>query len=147
MHLLTYAFRDIRMSKIYKGSCLCQQIQFQVTGFSDQVAHCHCSMCRKFHGAAFGTLVSTTGLKWTSGKELLKEYTAANGTIRTFCGDCGSSLGFRSKDTPPEQIEIAISTFDENIPVKPDANIFLNYKANWYEVTDQLPQFGEGRDT
>lgn len=133
------------MNKNYKGSCLCAEIQFSVTGFSDQAANCHCTMCRKFHGAAFGTLVSVQGLKWLSGKSLLKEFVAANGTTRTFCRECGSSLGFRIKDAPLEDIEIAISTFDDEIPVIIDAQIYTNFKANWCELQDDLPTFGEGR--
>jgi hypothetical protein len=134
------------MDKFYRGSCLCGQVKFVASGFSKQAANCHCSMCRKFHGAAFGTLVSVANLKWLSGKTLLKDYVAPNGTIRTFCNECGSSIGFRTKSQPFEQIEIAISTFDEDIPVKINAHIYTNYKASWHHINDDLPKFGEGRE-
>lgn len=133
------------MSREYKGSCLCGKVQFSVTHFSNQVANCHCSMCRKFHGAAFGTLVSVQGLNWLSGKSLLKEFVATNGTIRTFCMECGSSLGFRVRDTPLEKIELAIATFDDDIPVTVTTQIYTAYKANWYELQNNLPIFDEGR--
>lgn len=133
------------MTKAYKGSCLCGEVQFSVIGFSSQVANCHCTMCRKFHGAAFGTLVSVQGLKWLSGKLLLKEFVAAKGTTRTFCSQCGSSLGFRVKGAPFEQIELAISTFNDELPITVDAQIYTNYKANWSKLQDNLPTFGEGR--
>ncbi|WP_435979282.1 GFA family protein [Psychrobacter sp. DM4] len=133
------------MSIEYKGSCLCGEVQFSVTGFDEQVANCHCTMCRKFHGAAFGTLVSVQGLRWLSGKSLLKEFIASNGTIRTFCIECGSSLGFRVKDAPLEQIELAIALFDDDIPVNIDAQIYTNYKANWCELQSSLDTFSEGR--
>jgi hypothetical protein len=103
-------------------------------------------MCRKFHGAAFGTLVGVYGLKWLSGEELLRHYTAENGTVRTFCIECGSSLGFRVKGASIEEIELAISTFDEDIPVEIDAQIYTNYKANWSQLQSNLPTFGEGRE-
>jgi len=54
------------MNKIYKGSCLCGGIRFSVAAFSEKAANCYCSMCRKFHGAAFGTLVGVRGLQWLS---------------------------------------------------------------------------------
>ena len=133
------------MTKEYKGSCLCGEIQFSVTGFSSQVANCHCTMCRKFHGAAFGTLVSVQGLKWLSGKPLLKEFVETNGTTRTFCSQCGSSLGFRVKNTKLEDIELAISTFDDELPITVDAQIYTNYKANWCRLEKDLAIFGEGR--
>lgn len=133
------------MSLIYEGSCLCGQVRFAVDEFSEKVANCHCSMCRKFHGAAFGTLVGVKGLVWISGKDLLKEFTALNGTTRTFCSTCGSSLGFRAKGEPFERIELAISTFDVDIPVKVDAQIYTGFKANWCELQSELPAYIEGR--
>ena len=135
------------MSKEYKGSCLCGKVQFSVTHFSNNVANCHCSMCRKFHGAAFGTLVGVQGLIWLSGKPLLKDFVASNGTIRTFCKQCGSSLGFRVKGAPFEQIELAIATFDDETPVTIDAQIYTEYKANWCRLDKGLTTFGKGRLT
>ncbi|MCF7505399.1 GFA family protein [Vibrio sp. L3-7] len=133
------------MSTAFKGSCLCGSVRFSVDGFSEKAANCHCSMCRKFHGAAFGTSVGVQGLSWLSGIDLLKEFVASNGTIRTFCSNCGSSLGFRVQGEPLENIELAISTFDVDIPVKIDAQIYTNYKANWCELQPDLPTHSEGR--
>ncbi len=133
------------MSHKYKGSCLCGVVSFVVDGFSEKAANCHCTMCRKFHGAAFGTLVGVTGLNWPSGRNSLKEFVADNGTVRTFCKECGSSLGFRVKGVPSTEMELAIATFDEDIPVEIDAHIYTNYKTNWCRLQDDLPKFSEGR--
>jgi len=133
------------MSQEYRGSCLCGAVSFIVDGFNEKAAHCHCSMCRKFHGAAFGTLVGVSGLHWLSGYESLKEFVAPNGTVRTFCRECGSSLGFRGKGVPSTEIELAIAAFDDDIPVKIDAHIYINYKAAWCQLSDNLPKFSEGR--
>lgn len=122
------------MSRQYKGSCLCGGVVFSVNGFSEKAANCHCTMCRKFHGAAFGTLVGVRGTKWLSGERLLQNFTAQNGTVRTFCKECGSSLGFRAKGASIEKIELAIAMFDEDVPVKIDAQIYTNYKANWCQL-------------
>jgi hypothetical protein len=129
----------------YKGSCLCGAVSFVVDGFNEKAANCHCSMCRKFHGAAFGTLVGVSGLNWLSGHENLKEFVAVNGTVRTFCQECGSSLGFRVKGASSSEMELAIATFDEAIPVEIDAHIYIDYKANWCKLQDNLSKFGEGR--
>lgn len=133
------------MNNEYNASCLCGGVSFTVTGFGDQVANCHCTMCRKFHGSAYGTLVSVTGLTWLSGIDLLQDYIAANGSIRTFCKQCGSSIGFRVKASMPENIEIAIGTFNDVIPVTADAQIFTDYKANWSTLQDGLTTFKEER--
>ena len=133
------------MTNKYKGSCLCGGVCFSVSGFSEKAANCHCSMCRKFHGAAFGTLVAVTNLRWLSGEHLLKDFIAANGTIRTFCLECGSSLGFRGKDAAFAEIELAIATFDSDIPVIIDAQIYTAHKANWCALQPYLPMWAEGR--
>lgn len=134
------------MQNEYNGSCLCGKVTYSVNGFSNQVANCHCTMCRKFHGAAFGTLVSVTGLKWLSGKDHLKHYIAANGTSRSFCNNCGSSIGFTSKGASSEEIELAISTFDNDLPIQVDAQIFTQNKANWCALQDGIPTFANARE-
>ena len=134
------------MLTFYKGSCLCGLVTFHVNGFSQQAANCYCSMCRKFHGAAYGTLVGVSGLQFLTGKAQLKEFIASNSTTRTFCHKCGTSIGFRVKDARVEQMEIAIALFDEDIPVKIDAHIYTNYQSCWTNISDQLPQFPEGRE-
>ncbi len=133
------------MTKRYSGSCLCGQVTFDTTGFSEQVAACHCTMCRKFHGAAFGTLVEVQGLRWNSGEDLLQEYHAANGTVRTFCSQCGSSLAFRAIGAGQNAVEIAIACFDEELPVKIDTHIYTDYKVGWYDPPDDVPNCREGR--
>ena len=129
----------------YSGSCLCGDVSFSVSGFADKIAHCHCSMCRKFHGAAFGTLSPVKNLTWLSGESLLTDYVAENGTTRTFCRQCGSSIGFRCKGEPLERIELALNLSEGELPVHIDAHIYTQYKSDWDSITDELPQFKEGR--
>src|SRR5690606_8685060 len=88
--------RDTNMSKRYRGSCLCGMVAFVLDQFLGPADHCHCSMCRKFHGAAYATFVSVErqAFHWVSGQELVSDYMAPNGTVRSFCGRCGSSLFF-----------------------------------------------------
>lgn len=131
--------------KSYKGSCLCGQVSFEVTGFSDQAAACHCTMCRKFHGAAFGTLVEVKGLRWLSGEALLSDYVGDNSTVRKFCSNCGSSLAFLARGASDDQLELAISCFDDEIPVKIDVQIYTDYKANWFDLPENYPYHKEGR--
>lgn len=126
----------------YKGSCLCGQVTFSVASIGNTATHCHCTMCRKFHGAAFGTLVSVNGLQWLKGQEHLQHFKAPNGTVRTFCNTCGSSLGFRN--ARGGEFEFAIATFDDPIPVHVSAHIYTAYRAHWYVINDGLPCHAEG---
>jgi hypothetical protein len=136
------------MTDLYRGSCLCGVVRFEIDEFLPQVAHCHCSMCRKFHGASYATIasVSRSKFRWVEGEDALKGYTAENGTTRTFCNYCGSSLTFSSPRASEDVVEIALGTVDGDVAVEPDAHIFVGSGANWTVLNDGLPQYEEGRD-
>lgn len=51
-----------------------------------------------------------------------------------------------SNDTG-ELIEFTLGTLDSSIEIKPDAHIFTNNRACWYDITDNLPKYDEGRDS
>ena len=133
----------------YRGSCLCNAIRFEVDEFEPQTGNCHCSMCRKFHGAAYATLAEARQdhFRWIAGKDLIKSYTADNGTIRSFCLNCGSSLMFASPNADPDLVEISLGCFDDEVPIRPDAHIYVAYGAKWALSEDDLPQYEAGRDS
>ena len=133
----------------YQGQCLCGSIKYEVTKIEEQMGHCHCSMCRKFHGAAFATFgeAKSENFRWVTGKNFLKSYIATNGTTRKFCENCGSSLIFMPANDDGKLVEFSLGTLDTDIELKPDAHIFTKFGANWYEASDDLPKFSEGRDS
>jgi len=137
------------MSEPFHGSCLCGAVKFEIDEFLPQVAHCHCSMCRKFHGAAYATIagVSRSKFRWVEGEDALKGFTAENGTTRTFCRHCGSSLTFSSPRAPQDVVEVALGAMDNDVPVEPSAHIFVASRANWTAFGDKLPQYEAGRDS
>ena len=135
------------MTDPYRGSCLCGAVKFEVDEFLPQAAHCHCSMCRKFHGAAYATIaaVRRSRFRWVAGSDALKRYTAGNGTTRMFCSHCGSSLAFSSPRASEEEVEIALGAMDGDVPVVPSAHIFVGSAANWTVVNDDLPRYEANR--
>jgi hypothetical protein len=131
------------------GSCLCKKITFEVAKFQGPIAHCHCKMCQKFHGAAFSTFaeVKLTDLHWLSGEELLKQYRAENDSVRTFCTCCGSSFLFESKyNRIEETTEIALAVFDSIVKLHADAHIYTESKADWFDINDNLPEYSQYRE-
>ncbi len=132
----------------YRGSCLCGAVKYEVKKIEPHMAHCHCSMCRKFHGAAFATFgeARKENFRWLQGEELLSAYKASNGTIRTFCSKCGSSMTFKASGGDDNLVEFALGTLDTDIEHRPDAHIYTAYKADWMELHDELPKYFEGRE-
>jgi len=134
--------------KMYKGQCLCGNIKYEVDTIKDQMGHCHCSMCRKFHGAAFSTFAEAdvNDFRWVKGEDYLKSYVANNGSIRQFCQNCGSSMTFSASKETSGLIEFSLGTLDSDIDIFPDAHIYTNSKANWVVITDELPQHKNARN-
>ena len=106
-------------------------------------------MCRKHSGAAFTTYgeAKNENFRWNKGIELLESYVASNGSTRRFCRVCGSSMTFKAKRGQEDIVAFALGTLDSNIERRPDAHIFVGSKANWFELSDELPKHVEGRDS
>jgi hypothetical protein len=103
------------------------------------MSHCHCSRCRKTHGAPFATyfMVPLDGYSAT-GTEHVVRYASSPGFARSFCGVCGSVV----PAGPWESwmlLPAGSSTTDPGL--RPEAHIFVASKLPWHEITDDLPRF------
>lgn len=130
----------------WTGGCLCGAIRYRIEGRAGprRVTHCHCSQCRRAHGAAFATygVVSRRRLQLERGADALRAYTSSELVRRSFCGTCGSSL-FWEHTAHPEFIDVALGTLDDKMTqsVRPVAHIFVDSRAPWFEISDGLPRF------
>lgn len=127
-----------------RGSCLCKRVKFEIHGKLGRSSHCHCSMCRKAHGAAFGSHAAArvADFKVVSGAELILRYRSSPGVERTFCSRCGSTLQFLSEKRP-EIVDVALGVLDDDPGIRVPHHIFVGSKAPWVEITDALPQYAE----
>ena len=68
------------------GSCLCGGIKFEINGPLVAPSNCHCTMCRKQHGAAFRSRARAekSDFKWIQGEELVTFYESTPGCFRGF---------------------------------------------------------------
>ena len=131
---------------IYKGSCLCGGVIYEIHGPLTGVLNCHCLDCRKAHGAAFRTRASvkTKDFHWIAGKDLLTHYESKPGEFRTFCRVCGSSIVTVLKGRS-EEYGFALGTLDTDPGVSPECHVFVADMAPWHHITDKLPRFEAGR--
>ena len=122
------------------GGCLCGQVRYEVTGPLFNADHCHCSMCRRQHGAAFATYAEFNpgDFKWISGEGLVKVYETSPGAGWCFCSVCGSTLAGTDDG---KVTTVTLGTVEGDPGVKPGAHIFVGSKARWDEINDELPQF------
>ena len=126
------------------GGCLCGAVRFEIEGKLRHIAHCHCSMCRKAHGAAFATYarLGRRRLRLVSGGDVLRRFGSSERVTREFCGLCGSPL-FWSTDAAPDEVSVALGTVEGDPGGRPEAHIYERDRACWVEIGDTLPRFAE----
>ncbi len=124
------------------GGCLCGSVRYQVAGALGLAEHCHCSMCRKAHGAAFSsnTLVPTSNFTVVAGANLISEFESSPNRRKCFCSKCGSQLFIRRLNNPAHTV-VTLGTIDGEPHVKPGRHVFVASKASWFSVADGLPQY------
>ena len=130
-----------------RGSCLCGGIRYEITGELLSISNCHCRMCQKAHGAAFASYAEAkvADLRVTHGQELISRYRSSPEAQRSFCSRCGSNLFFEPDETP-NLFWVAAGGFDSEIQLRPSSHIFIDSKAPWFEINDDLPQHPRDSD-
>ena len=125
-----------------KGGCLCGKVRYRISGRLFDASHCHCSMCRRQHGAAFATYArfDPGDFRWTSGEDLSKVFETAAAAGWCFCRECGSTLA----GTENGRItSITLGTVEGDPGIRPESHIFADSKAGWHDINDDLPQYDE----
>jgi hypothetical protein len=124
------------------GSCFCEAVQFEIELPTLFCGHCHCSMCRQFHGASFVTWtgVPPDRLKFTSGKQYITRFQSSEQGTRSFCKICGSPLF--CEIAGHEVIDIALASLHGRIDRDPAGHVYFDVRADWTVVNDDLPKYG-----
>ena len=122
------------------GSCLCGAVGWQADGPFELMHHCHCSMCRKFHGSSFATLVGAPldDFRWLQGEDDIGSYASSAELTRPFCSRCGSPV---PGDGGEGRTFMPAGCLDDDPGERPVAHIFAASKAPWHEISDDLPRF------
>lgn len=131
------------MAGSYQGSCLCGAINYELLSPPRALSHCHCSQCRKSHGAAFASYASVprSDLRLLKGADALKSYASSESVLRQFCSHCGSSLFWsKSQGEFSEWISIALGTLDTAFASHKQRHVQVASKAPWFELPDHWPR-------
>jgi hypothetical protein len=103
------------MSKKIRGSCLCGGVRFEVEPPFIRAGHCHC-------------------------EDFIRVYGKGEGAVKAFCVNCGSSL-FGGDWPEGDEVSIRMGTFDDNPGIRPQFHTFVDDRAAWDEIADDLPQY------
>ena len=130
-------------SEDVSGGCLCGAVRFAVRLPSLFCVHCHCSMCRRNHGAAYVTWfgIPRERLALEAGEDVLVHHRSSEHGKRSFCARCGSSL-FCENTSHPERVDIALGAMDRPIDREPQFHTHFDSRAPWVAIGDELPRLG-----
>lgn len=131
---------------MYTGSCFCGVVQYRITGELNPIQICHCQQCRRAQGGPFASNIPVDADKFsvTHGADRLKalESTTRAGKYRVFCTECGSPIISRM-DSVPDSVRLRVGTINEPVTQKIAHHQFVAFKADWYEINDDAPQYDE----
>ena len=130
---------------VVRGSCLCGAVAFHVTEPITVAHNCHCWRCRHARAAAHASngFTSFDGVQILKGEDHLKSYKVPEARYFTqvFCDLCSAALPRR--DAERKIAVIPLGSLDDDPGIKPVDHIFVDYKAGWHDITDDLPRFAE----
>ncbi|MDH4580546.1 GFA family protein [Pseudomonas sp. BN415] len=130
------------MAELHTGGCHCGQLRYIVDAPLRDVAHCHCSICRRTTGGIVTTwaTVPFASFRWTAGTPA--EYASSATCIRYFCPRCSSQLALFTH-LSPGTLDLTIATLDHPETVSPDRHIWVTSRLPWLHLDPQLPEEDE----
>ena len=129
-----------------RGSCLCGAVAFELEGDLTPIQLCHARRCRKATGASAAPelLAKMSGLRWIRGTDRIQVYEAPlleepPAYRRAFCTRCGSPLPAEIEGTGFALLNPGV--LDDDPGSREFRHAFVEQKAPWHEITDELPVF------
>jgi hypothetical protein len=123
------------------GSCLCGAIRFRAALPTKWVAHCHCTYCRRAHGAPLVTWAGFPAEAFALDAESQAPtwFESSPGARRAHCPRCGTPMFFESTRWPGE-FHVARALIEGALDKEPSAHVFYETHVSWLDVQDDLPK-------
>lgn len=124
------------------GKCFCGAVHYAVADAFTYALNCHCSNCRRTTGSAFKPFAGIMRDQFavTEGRDKLLIH-GEEKTHDAHCNVCGSLLYSVVRDGM--YVHVALGTLVDAPAIRPTAHIFVDSKAPWFTITDDLPQYRE----
>ncbi|MHC6223278.1 GFA family protein [Pseudomonas sp. X10] len=126
------------MEERHEGGCHCGALRYRFEGPLADIAHCHCSVCRRVSGGLVVTwlTVPAEGFEWLAGTA--QRYTAPASCSRYFCGHCGAHVALTTLHSP-QTIDITVATLDQPELARPQRHIWTSSRLPWLHLDEHLP--------
>lgn len=123
-----------------RGTCFCGYVRYAIDAEPIYACHCHCHSCQQASGAPFVTWATFPLAEFDVQDGVIAEYRSSPGVTRGFCAQCGTSLTYGHTDRPGE-LDVTVASLAEPERITPRSHIWVEDKAPWLVINDDLPQF------
>lgn len=126
------------MEQIHTGGCHCGSLRYQFEAPLEDIAHCHCSICRRTSGGTVMSWVTVPldSFRWLAGSPAA--YDSGPTCVRYFCGNCGAHLALFTRNSPQE-IDVTIATLDHPEQAAASRHIWIENRLPWLHLDEHLP--------
>ncbi|MDK1493125.1 GFA family protein [Sinorhizobium sp. 7-81] len=130
-------------ARMLTGRCLCGVVEYRVADRFEYAMNCHCSNCRRATGSAFKPFagVKREELGLVRGGDATLIYGDESEAHDVHCAACGSLLFSVVREGA--YAHVTLGTLVDAPTIRPSAHIFVGSKAEWFHITDDLPQYAE----
>lgn len=130
------------MADTHSGGCHCGRLRYTFEAPLQDIAHCHCSICRRTSGGIVTTwlTVPAQSFRWRSGEPAV--YASSPSCTRYFCGHCGCHLTLLTT-LSPDSLDITVASLDQPELAPAERHIWVKSRLPWLQLDPHLPQEDE----
>ena len=126
------------MAEPMTGGCACGRVRYTAQVHDDDAYLCHCRMCQRSSGSV------SLALKSVKQEEVAWEhepdgYDSSPIAVRPYCGECGTSLGFKFKEGS-ENMDLTVASFDDPSRFQPKHHFGAESMHRAWLNTEGLPE-------
>ena len=125
--------------RVETGSCFCGAIAAEMRGDPSWICYDHDDDCRRALGGPLTVWIGYRPHAFQLLRGSPKAFSRTRGVIRTFCADCGSSIGYSDAGLPDE-LYVAIGFMDQPERFPPQAHAYWSMRLPWLTIADALPK-------
>ena len=125
-----------------KGQCFCGAVSFEIEGVLTAPSLCHCSQCRRLHGAPGAYTSAPASAYRISGEENLNWYPTSQRAEQGFCRVCGSKLFWR--EIGGQVLDATMGSLDTAAGLTLARHIWTRSQGDYYEIGhDGVPRYAD----
>lgn len=117
-----------------QGQCLCGAVTVTAKEAGNSVGACHCRMCRRWGGGPFMEVDCGSAVSF-GGEDNVSVFDSSAWAERGFCGQCGTHLFYRLKETGQHMIPVGLFESDDNLVF--ESQVFIDEKPGFYSFANE----------